>query len=156
VPLLVGLVHSAYRETGGWTTEAELIDGTRTDTAELTELLPDLLVAEVEGEVVGCCALTVRGDTGYFGTFAVRPSLQGAGVGSVLLATAEERARELGLRAVEMTVVSVRDELIAYYVRRGYAETGQTRPFPYGVARNGQPRRDDLEFAVLEKSLHAP
>ena len=152
--MLLDLVHSAYRGTGGWTTEAELIAGTRTDADELTELLPDLLVAEAGGEVVGCCALTVRGDTGYFGTFAVRPSLQGGGVGSALLTAAEDRARERGLRHVEMTVVSLRDELIAYYARRGYVDTGQTRPFPYGVARNGQPRRDDLEFAVLAKSLH--
>jgi N-acetylglutamate synthase-like GNAT family acetyltransferase len=154
VPVLLDLVHSAYRGAGGWTTEAGLIDGTRTDADELTGLLPDLLVAEADGTVVGCCALTVRGGTGLYGTFAVRPSLQGGGVGSALLTAAEERARDLGLRAVEMTVVSLRDELIAYYARRGYVDTGQTRPFPYGVARNGQPRRDDLEFAVLVKTLH--
>lgn len=156
VPVLVELVHSAYRGTGGWTTEADLIDGSRTDSDELTELLPDLLVAEDDqtSEVLGCCALSVRGETGYFGTFAVRPSLQGGGVGSALLAEAEDRARSAGLRSVEMTVVSVREELIAYYLRRGYVDTGQTRPFPYGVERNGRPRRDDLAFTVLEKPLN--
>ena len=149
------LVHAAYRGGGGWTTEAELIDGTRTDVEEITGLLPDLLVAEDEatGELLGCCALTAREDRGYFGTFAVRPALQGGGVGSALLAAAEDRARELGLRVVEMTVVSLRSELIAYYLRRGYVDTGQTRPFPYGVERNGRPRRGDLEFALLEKAL---
>ncbi|HUR50499.1 MAG TPA: GNAT family N-acetyltransferase [Mycobacteriales bacterium] len=158
VPELLDLVHSAYRgdaSRAGWTTEADLIDGSRTDADELTALVPDLLVA-VDGEaLVGCCALTARGDTGYFGTFAVRPLQQGSGVGSALLAAAEERARAQGLRAVEMTVLSARPELIAYYERRGYADTGRSVPFPYGVERNGRPRRDDLEFALLQKPLHA-
>lgn len=154
--MLLEIVHAAYRgKEAGWTTEAELIDGSRTDADELTELLPDLLVAvdDGTGDVVGCCALTQRGDVGYFGTFAVDPRRQAGGVGSALLAAAEERARALGLQAVEMTVLSVREELIAYYARRGYADTGQTRPFPYGVTRNGRPRRDDLVFAVLKKDL---
>jgi N-acetylglutamate synthase-like GNAT family acetyltransferase len=150
---LLELVHAAYRGKGGWTTEADLIDGGRTDADELTELLPDLLVAEDETGLLGCCALTARDGVGYFGTFAVRPTLQGGGVGSRLLAAAEERARAAGLPAVEMTVLSVRTELIAYYERRGYVRTGESRPFPYGVTRNGLPRTDDLEFAVLLKSL---
>lgn len=156
VPELVALVTSAYRgesSRAGWTTEADLLDGGRTDEEELTALLPDLLVAVEGDELVGCCALTPRGDVGYFGTFAVRPLLQGAGTGSALLAAAEQRARELGLTAVEMTVLSVRTELLAYYARRGYVDTGETRPFPYGQERNGIPRTDDLVFAVLLKKL---
>jgi N-acetylglutamate synthase-like GNAT family acetyltransferase len=156
VPELVELITSAYRgdaSRAGWTTEADLIDGGRTDADELTQLLPDLLVAEDETGLLGCCAITARGEVGYFGTFAVRPTLQGGGVGSQLLAAAEARAAALGLPAVEMTVLSVRDELIAYYERRGYARTGESRPFPYGVTRNGLPRTDDLEFAVLLKPL---
>jgi N-acetylglutamate synthase-like GNAT family acetyltransferase len=153
IPVLVELVTSAYRTEGGWTTEAALIDGGRTDDAELEELLPDLLVAEDAGALVGCCAMSARDRLGYFGTFAVRPALQGAGVGSALLAAAERRAVELGLPAVEMTVLSGRSELITYYERRGYVRTGETRPFPYGVERNGLPRTDDLEFSVLLKRL---
>jgi N-acetylglutamate synthase-like GNAT family acetyltransferase len=153
LPALLDLVHAAYRGHGGWTTEADLIDGGRTDAAELRELLPHLLVAEEDGTRLGCCSLVPQGDRASFGLFAVRPDQQGAGVGSALLAAAEERARRLGVPAVEMTVVSVRTELIAYYARRGYLPTGETRPFPYGVERNGRPRRDDLAFAVLVKQL---
>jgi len=152
----VELVTSAYRgdaSRAGWTTEADLIDGGRTDAAELEELLPDLLVAADGDELLGCCALTTREGVGYFGTFAVSPTLQGGGVGSALLAAAEQRAVDQGLPAVEMTVLSVRAELIAYYERRAYVRTGETRPFPYGVTRNGLPRTDDLEFAVLRKVL---
>jgi N-acetylglutamate synthase-like GNAT family acetyltransferase len=156
LPTLLDLVHAAYRGEGGWTTEADLIDGTRTDTDELRELLPDLLVVEQDGALLGCCSLVPRGDRASFGLFAVRPAQQGAGVGSALLAAAEERARQLGLSAIEMSVVSVRSELLAYYERRGYAATGETRPFPYGVERNGRPRRDDLIFTVLVKPLAQP
>jgi N-acetylglutamate synthase-like GNAT family acetyltransferase len=156
VPALVALVTSAYRgesSRAGWTTEADLIDGSRTDAGELHDLLPDLLVAVEGGELVGCCALSARGDRGYFGTFAVSPTLQGGGVGSALLTAAEDRARGLGLPTVEMTVLSVRAELIAYYERRGYVDTREIRPFPYGVERNGLPRTDDLVFTVLVKDL---
>lgn len=150
---LLPLVHAAYRGEGGWTTEAHLIDGTRTDAAELTALLPDLQVAVAADDLLGCCALEVRGELGYFGTFAVRPDLQGRGVGALLLAAAEDRARARGLRAVEMTVIASREELIAFYERRGYARTGERRPFPYGIDRYGRPRTDDLEFVVLRKDL---
>jgi N-acetylglutamate synthase-like GNAT family acetyltransferase len=156
VDAIVALVESAYRgdaSRAGWTTEADLIDGTRTDADEIGHLVPDLLLAESEGELVGCAAVTVNGGHGYFGTFAVRPRQQGGGIGAALLTAAEERARAAGATRVEMTVLSVRAELIAFYERRGYVRTGDTRPFPYGVERNGRPRTDDLVFAVLEKHL---
>ncbi len=156
VGALVDLVTSAYRgesSRAGWTTEADLLDGGRTDAEDIGTLLPDLIVAVEQEELIGCCALTVREQIGYFGTFAVRPGRQGSDVGSALLAAAEQRARDLGLQAVEMTVLSKRAELLAYYARRGYAPTGETRPFPYGIERYGLPRRDDLVFKVLLKSL---
>lgn len=130
-----------------------MLGGQRTDIDAVRDALPDLLVLEREGEVIACCALTPGDEHAYFGMFAVRPGLQGGGVGSRLLAAAEARARELGKSRIEMTVIGVRSELIAYYERRGYAATGEKRPFPYGDERFGEPRRDDLEFVVLAKSL---
>ncbi len=155
---VVALVESAYRgeeSRAGWTTEADLLDGQRTDAAEVRSVLPHLLLAQEEGELVGCCVLEARADHGYFGMFAVRPGLQGGGVGSRLLAAAEDRARGAGLTRVEMTVLAVRMELIAYYLRRGYVEVGDQKPFPYGDERFGKPRRDDLVFTVLAKDLKA-
>jgi len=152
------LVESAYRGDAsrvGWTTEADLLDGQRTDPEGVREVLPDLLLAVEGEELLGCCVLTAHDEHGYFGMFAVRPGLQGRGVGSVLLAAAEDRARSLGLDRVEMTVLSTRSELVAYYLRRGYVATGETRPFPYGDERFGRPRRDDLDFTVLVKELAA-
>lgn len=160
---VVVLVESAYRgdsSRAGWTTEADLLGGQRTDADDVRAALPHLLLAAADGELLGCCTLTPKGastsaagGSGHFGMFAVRPSLQGHGIGSVLLDAAESRARALGLARVEMTVLELRPELIAFYVRRGYSDTGEKRPFPYGDERLGLPRRDDLEFVVLAKDV---
>ena len=156
VDAVVALVESAYRgdpSRQGWTTEADLLDGQRTDPDEVRSVLDHLLLADDGGELVGCCTLVPKEDHAYFGMFAVRPGLQGSGVGSQLLETAEKLAAEHGVHHVEMTVISSRTELIDFYVRRGYAATGETRPFPYGDERFGVPRRDDLVFTVLTKDL---
>lgn len=153
VDAIVALVESAYRgdsSRAGWTTEADLLDGQRTDAEEVRSVLPNLLVTE---DLSGCCVLEPRGSSAYFGMFAVRPGLQGHGIGSLLLDASEARARELGATTVEMTVLSVRAELIAFYERRGYLATGETKPFPYGNERFGRPRTSDLEFVVLRKRL---
>ncbi|MEU8773839.1 GNAT family N-acetyltransferase [Streptomyces sp. NPDC048606] len=161
VPALVALVESAYRgdaSRAGWTTEADLLDGQRTDAQGVGEIVRDadslLLVVERAGELVACCHTAHRGDHVYFGMFAVRPGLQGAGLGKEILAEAERRARETwDAKEMRMTVVNVREELIAYYVRRGYRRTGELSPFPYGDERFGVPLRDDLAFETLVKEL---
>ncbi|MEU6622606.1 GNAT family N-acetyltransferase [Streptomyces litmocidini] len=162
VPALVPLVESAYRgdaSRGGWTTEADLLQGQRTDPEGVTEVITApgsrLLVVERDGELVACCQLEHRGEAAYFGMFAVRPELQGAGLGKQIIAEAERRVRELwDVREMHMTVISVREELIAWYERRGYRRTGRTTPFPYGDERFGLPQRDDLEFELLIKPLN--
>lgn len=153
---VVALVQSAYRGDSsrqGWTTEADLLDGQRTDAAEVSSVLDDLVLAEEDGELLGCCTLVPRDGYAYFGMFAVRPGLQGGGIGSKLLEAAEGLAAEHGAGHVEMTVISTRTELIDFYLRRGYVDTGESRPFPYGDDRFGRPRRDDLSFTVLVKRL---
>ena len=159
---VVRLVESAYRGDSsreGWTTEADLLDGQRTDAAAVAELLADpasvLVLAESADGLLGCCHLQRRGEVAYFGLFAVRPRRQGGGLGSALLAEAQRRAAVWGCAAVEMTVLRQRQELLAFYRRRGYAETGEVRPFPYGQPRFGLPRRDDLEMLVLRRPLPA-
>jgi GNAT superfamily N-acetyltransferase len=162
-PAVVALVESAYRGPAsrtGWTTEADLLEGNRTDLDAVSAALeaPDtLLLLATDGNVLlGCCQLERRGELAYFGTFAVRPAGQGGGTGSALLAEAERRAARWGAAAVEMTVIIQRIDLIAWYGRRGYAPTGERRPFPYGDERFGLPRREDLEFTVLAKPLTKP
>ena len=161
VSAIVALVESAYRgESGlrGWTTESHLLDGQRTDAADVGALIarPDsrLLLAARDGALVASCHVERRGADGYFGMFAVDPAEQGNGLGKQVLARAERIARELWqCRAMRMTVIVQREELIAWYVRRGYRRTGEYQPFPYGDERFGIPRRDDLRFEVLVKEF---
>ncbi|MEV5481835.1 MULTISPECIES: GNAT family N-acetyltransferase [Streptomyces] len=161
VPGLVELIESAYRgdaSRAGWTTEADLLAGQRTDPDGVRAVVRKadgrLLIAERDGELIACCQLEHRGDHAYFGMFAVRPELQGGGLGKVIIAEAERTARETwGAREMRMTVIRQRDELIAWYERRGYRRTGQLTPFPYGDERFGIPQRPDLEFELLIKSL---
>lgn len=161
VPGLVELIESAYRgdaSRAGWTTEADLLAGQRTDPDGVRAVVRKtdgrLLIAERDGGLIACCQLEHRGDHAYFGMFAVRPELQGGGLGKVIIAEAERTARETwGAREMRMTVIRQRDELIAWYERRGYRRTGQLTPFPYGDERFGIPQRPDLEFELLVKSL---
>ncbi|GAB2938072.1 GNAT family N-acetyltransferase [Rhodococcus aerolatus] len=161
VDAVVALVQSAYRgdpSRAGWTTEADLLAGQRTDAeavaAEVADPALTVLLAERAGTLLACVQVADRGDgLAYVGGFAVRPGEQGAGVGRAVLAAAEEHARARGAGRVEMTVIAQRTELIAWYGRRGYAATGETRPFPYGQERFGVPLRDDLHFVVLAKDL---
>ena len=158
---VVALVESAYRgddSRAGWTTEADLLDGRRTDAdavlAGIERPHSQVLLAEREGRLLACAHVAVDEGAGYFGMFSVVPGLQRAGIGRQVLAEAERIARDdYGQALMRMTVIDLRDELIAYYQRRGYRRTGITRPFPYGDERFGLPRRDDLRFEVLEKPL---
>jgi ribosomal protein S18 acetylase RimI-like enzyme len=136
-----------------------LLEGQRTDVEAVSDVLTTpgsvVLVAEEDGRLVGCCQLEQRLDaTAYLGMFSVQPGEQGRGWGRAILAEAERVARdEWAASTMVMTVIRQRSELIAWYERRGYALTGETRPFPYGDERFGIPKRPDLSFAVLAKSL---
>ncbi len=161
VPALIELVTSAYRGDAsrvGWTTEADLLDGQRVDAAGLLADIQRprsvILLAEQGGRLLACCHVADEDGHGYFGMFAVSPAAQGGGVGKQVMQHAERLvAAQWGLPTMQMTVIDCRDELIAFYERRGYARTGIKKPFPYGDARFGLPRRDDLRFEVLEKRL---
>ena len=161
LPALHALVESAYRGASarrGWSHEADLLEGQRTDLAALDDMLGDpaqhLLVFRDNELLRACVALTDRGDgLAYLGMLTVDPQRQAAGLGRLILAAAEEHAAAFGAARIEMTVIAQRQELIAWYERRGYALTGEQRPFPHGDPRFGLPRRDDLVFVVLEKTL---
>lgn len=161
VPALVELVTSGYRgdvSRQGWTTEADLLDGNRIDPdllrADIERPASMVLVAEHDDAMLACAHVCRDGDAGYFGMFAVRPDRQRGGIGAATLAEAERIvAEQFGVDRMRMTVIDLREELIRWYERRGYRRTGLKKPFPYGDARFGAPKRDDLRFEVLEKPL---
>ena len=174
---LSALVNSAYRgesSKAGWTTEADLLGGQRTDPEGLAAILrshtksnhdasgtdgsanAQVILVHTDAEGLACCVHLQRlpDQRAYLGMLTVRPVGQAQGLGRALLVAAEQWAtREWGTREMQMTVIAQRAELIAWYERRGYARTGETRPFPYDDERFGRPKRDDLYFAVLAKAL---
>lgn len=161
VGAIVALVESAYRgDSGrrGWTTESDLLDGQRTDPDGVAAVIAKpgnrVLLAHREGFLLTCAHIEKQDDACYFGMFAVNPDLQGGGVGKQMMQEAERIARdEYKCGQMEMTVISIRNDLIAWYERRGYKRTGVYKPFPYGDERYGIPKRDDLRFELLVKNL---
>lgn len=159
VDALVKLVNSAYRGESsrqGWTTEADLLDGIRTHPEHMSQQINNdtsvmLVVTGKDDSINACVYLEDRDEKLYLGMLTVQPDLQDRGIGKQLMQTAELYAKLLGKKRIQMTVISLRDELIAWYQRHGYQPTGETQPFPVGQAL-GDPRRD-LEFMVLEKIL---
>lgn len=162
IPALHALIESAYRGDAarvGWTHEADLLDGQRTDADALAAMLADpdqrILISAAGGETIGCVAVQAkRPDAAYLGMLTVRPDRQAGGLGRTMIAAAERLAKDsFGASCMEMTVIRQRSDLIAYYERRGYAATGERRPFPHHNPRFGEPRTPDLEFVVLARSI---
>ncbi|WP_264537058.1 GNAT family N-acetyltransferase [Flavobacterium sp. N1736] len=159
IPALTTLINSAYRgETSkkGWTTEAHLLEGKRTTEEELTQIISDpkntFLKYTENDRIIGSVLLVEKEDQLYLGMLTVSPELQNAGIGKKLLAEGENHAKTLGLSTISMTVVSVRAELIAWYKRHGYVETGEKEAFPSSdihINISNTP----LEFIFLEKKI---
>jgi len=162
IPALHTLIESAYRGDSarlGWTHEADLLDGQRTDPESLTEIIDDddqrILIALEGSDIIGCVQIA-RKENGksYLGLLSVDPRRQAGGLGRQLIAAAEQAAvTDFGAHLIEMTAIKQRAELIAYYNRRGYSPTGEERPFPLTDERFGLPRTSELVFVVLAKRV---
>ena len=159
---ITALLNSAYRGESskqGWTTEAHLIAGdVRTKESGVKEVIQQpgsviLKYTDESGKATGCVNLQQHNDKIYLGMLSVSPQLQGAGIGKQLLKAAEEYALQVDCKAVYMTVISVRKELINWYERYGYKDTGERKPF----AEDGESGKhlQTLEFMVMEKILDA-
>ena len=156
---ITNLVNSAYRgETSkkGWTTEAHILEGTRITETELTEILSEpnntILLYQENDIIIGTVLLTNKKTELYLGMLTISPELQNTGLGKKLLQAAEDFARNLQLPKIIMTVITVRYELIAWYQRNGYSDTGKREPFPSqfdDVVLHSEP----LEFMILEKII---
>ena len=159
VPALVRLVNSAYRgdeSKQGWTTEADLLGGIRTDEEAMRDLInkPQSVILKYlnnDNELTACVYLEKKDNEMYLGMLSVSPTAQANGIGKQLIDASEAYARQQQKTAVVMTVISVRAELIEWYKRRGYSLTGETQPFPNDV-RFGIPKQP-LEFVVMKKKL---
>lgn len=162
IAALHALIESAYRgeaSRAGWTTEADLLGGQRTDPEELADILADpeqtLMTAWDGDDLLACIRIQRQSDgAGYFGMLSVSPTRQASGLGRRMVGAAEAAlAQRFGARLVRISVFPQRDTLIAWYERLGYRDTGRTLPFDYDNLRLGVALRDDLHFIVMEKPL---
>lgn len=159
IPEINLLVNGAYRgDSGrqGWTTEADLIEGTRIDENILTNLINRddtvILLYHEDDLLLGCVELRKEGFKLYLGMLSVSPLSQNNGIGKKLMSAAESYAHEKKCTSIFMTVISVREELLNWYQRHGYVLTGERKPFIVPDERWGKPKLK-LEFLVLEKKL---
>lgn len=168
--VVAALVNSAYRGESshqGWTTEADILGGQRTDSEQILKMIlnPQAIILlsylnNSENEknnqaLVGCCFLEniAEARTAYFGMFAISPKIQAAGIGKKMIAYAEQFVRDhWGACFMEMTVITLRKELIDWYERRGYQFTGELREFP-GDPAFGIQLRDGIILGVWRKAL---
>jgi ribosomal protein S18 acetylase RimI-like enzyme len=157
---IVDLINMCYRgdsSRAGWTTEADLLGGTRTHDKEIRDLISQpgsmILVCISDRELVGSVHIQQDGDASYLGLLAVQPNRQDGGVGRQLIKAAEDHARDSwGSTRMTMSVITVRPELLAYYERRGYRRTGKMKPFAYDES-HGIPSVDGIMLEILEKEL---
>jgi ribosomal protein S18 acetylase RimI-like enzyme len=159
VSALNQLINSAYRGESskkGWTTEANLLEGSRTTEKELIEIIQGkkntILKYTENNQIIGCVLLIEKENQLYLGMLTVSPELQNSGIGKKLLQQAEIHASERELSKIGMTVISVREELISWYKRHGYKDTGAREPFPLSEIFS-QSANDPLQFMVLEKRI---
>lgn len=161
IPGIVNLVNSAYRGESakvGWTTEADILGGQRTDSEGIREMIlkPGARIElglAADDTILGCVYLEHKDHSLYLGMLTVNPYLQSKGLGKELLQRSEEIALELGLHQIILEVISIRSELIAFYERRGYQRTGVTAPFPEHDPRFGLPKTKGLIFEEFIKKF---
>ena len=129
--------------------EVFFIDGLRISQAEVKQLLVkgSFLLSEADDKLNGCVYVELRGERSYLGLLSVDPSCQKSGLGSVLMLEAENYCRERGSRFMDIYIVNLREELPAFYRRRGYVENGTT-PFPEDV-----PTKVPCHFINMTKPL---
>lgn len=159
-PQIVALVNAAYRGESsrlGWTTEADLLEGIRTDHAEIMAILDDqdamILVGISDAAIVASVHLQKNADAAFLGMFAVNPRAQGTGIGKQMLVAAERQVQDVWkIGKMRMKVINVRHELIIFYERRGYRRIGIAQDFILPAAM-GRAKVANLKLEILEKNL---
>jgi GNAT superfamily N-acetyltransferase len=121
---MMEVVNAAFEEEGFF------VNRPRTHPAQLIEHLRSghFLLARQGGQLIASVYYEVRGDRGYIGMLAVRPSHQRSGLGRAMMGTVEGILRGLGCKIAEIAVVSVRTALRPIYHKLGYMEAGVEEP----------------------------
>ncbi len=160
VDAIVALVESVYRGESsrqGWTTEADIVEGQRTDSTMIQEMMdkPGQVFFVTDRKPQGLAAsvfLEKKKEHTYLGMLAVAADLQNHKLGRKLIAHCEQQTRDWGLPAIKITVIPQRVELIQWYERLGFQRTGRDEAFPTDP-RYGVPKNPDLHFVELAKQV---
>jgi GNAT superfamily N-acetyltransferase len=131
--------------------ERFFIQGERLDAERTREYFQKgrFLLAEENGQLAGVVYVELRGRRSYLGLLSVDPAHQKTGLGRRLTAAAEEFAREMGARHMDLTVVNLRTELPPFYRKLGYSDDGAEPIRPDMLARVTQP----CHFLKMTKPL---
>jgi ribosomal protein S18 acetylase RimI-like enzyme len=141
---ITAVINAAFRIAEGF-----FIDGNRIKQSEVEQLVAKgtfLLAGDVD-KLNGCVYVELRGERSYLGLLSVDPSCQQGGLGSRLMLEAEEYCRARGSRFMDILIVNLREDLPAFYSKRGYVQNG-TSPFPEDVET-----RILCHFINMSKSL---
>ena len=154
---IAALVNKAYRPSPherGWTHEADLVTGQRTSSEQVLSLFApksSILVLCQRSAIVACVHLQGGQSSVYIGMLATEPASQAQGLGKQMLFHAEQYAVEhFNATVFQMSVLSSRPELIAFYERRGYVRSGDVEEYPVS-AGVGQPMVEGLQVEALVK-----
>lgn len=162
VDSLVKLINSAYRgdySKQGWTTEADLLGGQRTDQETLKQLLKEQrnqieVAVDETGHIIACVHVRVEPPkTLYFGMLTVEPKLQTKGLGKQLIRHVEMLTKVMALSKIRCTVIHTRAELVSFYERRGYRPTGKVEEFPMNDPKFGIPKVSEIKLLEFEKHV---
>jgi GNAT superfamily N-acetyltransferase len=129
--------------------ERPFVKGERIDLARVRQLLlkGEFLLGFQNSALMACVYLELHRPRAYLGLLAIDPSHQQAGLGTELMAAAEERCRAAGCSFVDLRFINHRAELLRFYTRLGYQESG-TAAFPE-TARMKMP----FHFIQMSKAL---
>jgi ribosomal protein S18 acetylase RimI-like enzyme len=95
--------------------------------------------------------LEVKNENLYMGMLSVEPTLQGNGIGKLLVSSAIQYGQSLGLEKIQIQVVHLRQELILWYEKLGFITSDKIMPFEVPLAF-GKPKVP-LHFIEMNRSL---
>jgi len=160
------LVNGSYfgeESNQGWTNQNGMVTGKKTSAESISNMMVNgkgvflMFFGETDHILKGSIHLIYNqeSNSAYLGMFSVRPDLQAQGYGKFILSTAENYAiSNWHVDYIKLRVIMQRPELIAYYVRRGYSDTGFREPFPKENLKLTTLLRSDLNVGTMSKCVN--
>lgn len=88
-----------------------------------------VLVASIEGEIVGMIIGTIDNNKGYYYRIAVLPEYQRQGIGKLLIRSLRQRFEQRNVQKIMITADEHNEPILKMYESLGYAATDFFRSF---------------------------